>query len=55
MFADGTKSITVQIVDCCASCTGESDLDFSESEFALLVDPAIGHIHGATWDIYLII
>ncbi|KIK68117.1 hypothetical protein GYMLUDRAFT_36947 [Collybiopsis luxurians FD-317 M1] len=46
----GTKSVTVQIVDRCAGCAGEYDLDFSESAFALLADPAVGRIHGVTWE-----
>jgi len=44
----GGKSVTVKIVDRCAGCNGEFDLDFSPSAFNALADPNLGRID-ITW------
>ncbi|AOA61105.1 hypothetical protein PP7435_CHR1-0285 [Komagataella phaffii CBS 7435] len=43
----GGKSVRVQVVDACASCS-ENDLDFSPSAFQKLADPELGVIQ-VTW------
>jgi len=43
------KSVTVTITDRCVGCA-VTDLDFSPSAFDQLADPAIGRLHGVTWD-----
>ncbi|KAF9065163.1 RlpA-like double-psi beta-barrel-protein domain-containing protein-containing protein [Rhodocollybia butyracea] len=47
--SSGGKSVTVEIVDRCAGCAGEFDLDFSETAFAALADPSVGRIP-ITWE-----
>jgi len=43
------RSVTVRIVDRCAGCSGEGDLDFSPGAFGQLADLSVGRIHGMTW------
>ncbi|KLO11971.1 plant expansin [Schizopora paradoxa] len=43
------KSVTVKIVDRCAGCSGEGDLDFSPAAFEHLAALSVGRIHGMTW------
>ncbi|KAJ3829219.1 barwin-like endoglucanase [Lentinula raphanica] len=46
----GKHKVTVKIVDRCAGCAGEDDLDFSLAAFSVLADPAVGRLHGVTWE-----
>ena len=41
--ADGTKSVTVTVVDRCEGCS-ENDLDFSPAAFQQLADESLGRI-----------
>ncbi|KAF9065126.1 RlpA-like double-psi beta-barrel-protein domain-containing protein-containing protein [Rhodocollybia butyracea] len=47
--SSGGKSVTVEIVDRCAGCAGEFDLDFSETAFAVLAPLSAGRIP-ITWE-----
>ncbi|KAF9065127.1 RlpA-like double-psi beta-barrel-protein domain-containing protein-containing protein [Rhodocollybia butyracea] len=47
--SSGGKSVTVEIVDRCAGCAGEFDLDFSETAFTALASPSVGRIP-ITWE-----
>lgn len=44
----GGKSVTVKIVDRCAGCEGQFDLDFSPAAFNALANPDLGRIE-ITW------
>lgn len=46
--ADG-NSVTVKIMDRCAGCSGEGDLDFSPIAFEQLAPLSVGRIPGMTW------
>ncbi|KIY47006.1 expansin family protein [Fistulina hepatica ATCC 64428] len=45
----GTATVTVTIVDRCAGCETDYDLDFSESAFELLTDLSVGRIDIDWW------
>ncbi|KAF9065124.1 plant expansin, partial [Rhodocollybia butyracea] len=46
----GGKSVTVEIVDRCAGCAAEDDLEFSPAAFEALAGPSVGQISGVTWE-----
>ena len=47
--ADGTRSVTVTVVDKCPGCVNLYDLDLSQTAFSQLADPALGFVEGVEW------
>ncbi|KAF9521185.1 hypothetical protein BS47DRAFT_1335299 [Hydnum rufescens UP504] len=43
------KSVIVQIVDRCAGCQGDADIDVTPTVFAAIADPALGRVPGIKW------
>ncbi|TFK38754.1 hypothetical protein BDQ12DRAFT_712698 [Crucibulum laeve] len=44
------KSVRVTVVDRCADCEGEFNIDLTPVAFDVLADRSLGRLHNVTWD-----